>query len=54
MDVAHATQSAAILTRDAAAKAQRELNVRTVASVIATEGKASPLYRAMGYVSVGS
>ncbi len=54
MDVAHATQSAAILTRDAAAKGQRELNVRTVASVIATEGKASPLYRAMGYVSVGS
>ncbi len=54
MEVAHATQSAAILTRDAAAKFQRDLNMRTVAAVIASDGKASPIYRAMGYVSVGS
>ncbi len=54
MDALAANQDSSIRTRDAAEKATRVLNNRVVASVISdvNYGKSSPLYGAMGYMTV--
>jgi hypothetical protein len=53
MDTLQATQDASIVTRDEAEVAIRRVNQQLVAGVIVAAGKASPIYHAMGYKTVG-